>query len=242
MYPMVKIPSSFLLYVCLTIQSFIVPCPIPWPGGCNDRVVMTMVEGDTRVTVRMTSGWWHSVQWPCRHPGLTNQFRQVSPLSPVSPLPTEVHITGLPSTIQISIQYIAICHSMPQLGRLNLNLCCSSLQLVRTCDMMAWPSIILLMSPLFQFLSVPKFIWNNCVTPPAGCCSQPLSGPHSAMTTLQTGTQLSPLCRVIMMAARAGRISQYVAVWGWSVQEMVYCWGTPPGLNWPKQYQYLVNY
>ena len=52
MYPMVKIPSSFLLYVCLTIQSSIVPCPIPWPGGCNDRVVMTMVEGDTRVTVR----------------------------------------------------------------------------------------------------------------------------------------------------------------------------------------------
>ena len=126
MYPMVKIPSSFLLYVCQTIQSSIVPCPIPWPGGCNDRVVMTMVEGDTRVTVRMTSGWWHSVQWPCRHPGLTNQFRQVSPLSPVSPLPTEVHITGLPSTIQISWQYIAICHSMPQLGRLNLNLCCSS--------------------------------------------------------------------------------------------------------------------
>lgn len=52
MYPMVKIPSSFLLYVCQTIQSSIVPCPIPWPGGCNDRVVMTMVEGDTRVTVR----------------------------------------------------------------------------------------------------------------------------------------------------------------------------------------------
>lgn len=49
---MVKIPSSFLLYVCQTIQSSIVPCPIPWPGGCNDRVVMTMVEGDTRVTVR----------------------------------------------------------------------------------------------------------------------------------------------------------------------------------------------
>ena len=52
MYPMVKIPSSFLLYVCQTIQSSIVPCPIPWPGGCNDRVVMTMVEGDTSVTVR----------------------------------------------------------------------------------------------------------------------------------------------------------------------------------------------
>ena len=52
MYPMVKIPSSFLLYVCQTIQSSIVPCPIPWPGGCNDRVVMTMVEDDMRVTVR----------------------------------------------------------------------------------------------------------------------------------------------------------------------------------------------
>ena len=90
----------------------------------------------------------------------------------------------------------------------------------------------------FQFLNLSEII----VTPPAGSCSQPLSGPHSAMTTLQTGTQLSPLCRIIMMAARAGRISQYVAVWGWSVQEMVYCWGTPPGLNWPKQYQYLVNY
>ena len=56
MYPMVKIPSSFLLYVCQIIQSSIVPCPIPRAGGCNDRVVMTMVEVDKRVTV------WHDIR------------------------------------------------------------------------------------------------------------------------------------------------------------------------------------